>query len=184
MENENEEFEESSELISNNSNDTESDENTTPEQKNKSNWKKMAEKLKTLEKTLADERAEKEELKKWANSLYENPEDQPFTKKEATQQIQLNESLDDVVTFYQKNPEALEHKDLIIQAMNDFKCDRNKAWKFVKSDMPEESKTKKDFDLQKWKPNLKKDLSKITAEESLDLSKEERSQWRKLNWWA
>lgn len=181
MENENEEFEESSELISNNSNDTESDENTTPEQKNKSNWKKMAEKLKTLEKTLADERAEKEELKKWANSLYENPEDQPFTKKEATQERQLNESLDDVVTFYQKNPDALEHKDLIIQAMNDFKCDRNKAWKFVKSDIPEESKTKKDFEINKSKPNLKKDLKDVSAEDALQLSKADQTAWRKLH---
>ena len=64
--------------------------------------------------------------------------------------------------------------------MNEFNCDFKKAWKLVKVDLPEESKTTKDFSITN-KVNLKKDLSKITPEEALELPKEKRREWRKVH---
>lgn len=164
-------------------NDDTSGEDTTSEHKNKSNWKKMAEKLKATEKALANKDRELEEVKTWANSLYEDEAQKPFTKKEAIQEKVSNETLDDVVTFYQKYPEALELKDEILATMKEFWCDRNKAWKYVKSDIPETSKTKKDFNLWTKTPPVKKQLKDLDAEEALKLSKAEQSEWRKLNGW-
>lgn len=190
MENEELEIETDGEQSTNEADDTTasqnedvSDDDTQSEQKNKSNWKKMSEKLKATERALLNKDKELEELKNWANSLYDEEDQKPFTKKEATQEKQSNESLDDVVTFYQKYPEALEYKDEILDAMKEFWCDRNKAWKFVKSDIPETSKTKKDFNLWTKAPTIKKQLKDIDAEEALKLPKDQQREWRKLHWW-
>ena len=62
--------------------------------------------------------------------------------------------------------------------------DLEDAWTFVKSKLPPESKTKKDFDLSNKTPTPKKDLKDISPEESVNLSKEDRSKWRKLHGWV
>lgn len=160
-------------------------ENTTPEKKNKSNWSKLSEANKALKKQLQEKDSELNQIKEWANSLYENEEDRPFTKKEAKEalsDIQVNESPEKIFLFYQKNPEAVEHADELVETMQEYNVDREKAWKILKTDLPEESKTKKDFSLGNNKPPLKKDLSKVSVTETGDLSPEERSQWRKIHW--
>ena len=164
-------------------NESISDDDTNTEHKNKSNWKKMADKLKAAEKALANKDRELDEVKTWANSLYDDEAQMPFTKKEAIQEKESNETLDDVVTFYQKYPEALELKDEILETMKEFWCDRNRAWKFVKSEIPETSKTKKDFNLWTKAPTIKKQLKDVSPEEALNLSKEQQSEWRKLKGW-
>ena len=158
-------------------------EDTTPKQKNKSNWKKVTSELKELKKALAQERAEKEELKEWANALYEDENEKPFKKKEEPKQPEFTESPWKILAFFQKNPDAVDYEDEITEAMNKFDCDRDKAWKFVKLDIPQESKTKKDFNISWKSAPIKKDLSKVSAEEALELSKEDQAKWRKLNWW-
>jgi len=61
--------------------------------------------------------------------------------------------------------------------------DIKEAWKFVKMDIPEESKTTQEFSV--WKTALPKtaDFTKISEEDSIKLSKSDRSKWRKANWW-
>lgn len=158
-------------------------EDTTPERKNKSNFKALSKKAKLLEAELAEKNREIESIKEWANSLYDETE-KPFTKKEAQEEKTASETLDDVVLFYTDNPDAKEYKDDILEAMKTYKIDREKAWKFVKSDIPQESKTKREFSSQQKAPPVKKDLSKITLEETWSLTPEERAQWRKQNWWT
>lgn len=158
-------------------------EDTQPEQKNKSNFKKLAQAKKELEKELREKDREIEALKEWANSLYDETQEKPFSKKEAQEEKQTNESLDDVFVFYNKNPEAMDFKDEILEAMRDYKCDRNKAWKIVRADLPEESRTKKEFSTAKKTTTTKKALTEYSPEEALKLSKEEQSQWRKAVGW-
>jgi hypothetical protein len=67
--------------------------------------------------------------------------------------------------------------------MKEFWCDRNRAWKFVKSEIPETSKTKKDFNLWTKAPTIRKQLKDVSPEEALNLSKEQQSEWRKLKGW-
>lgn len=140
-------------------------EDTTPERKNKSNFKALSKKAKMLEAELEEKNREIEAIKEWANSLYDETE-KPFTKKEAQEEKTASETLDDVVLFYTDNPEAREHKDAILEAMRTYKIDREKAWKFVKADIPQESKTKREFSPQQKTPPAKKDLSKVTLEET------------------
>lgn len=59
----------------------------------------------------------------------------------------------------------------------DFKA----AWKFVKSDLPPESVSKKDFDLNGKPPSKTVDLKKVSEADSVNLSKEDRSKWRKMH---
>lgn len=70
-------------------NDTDSEDDTESERKNTSNWKKMSEAKKQVDRELREERSEKaelkaelEKLKTWANSLYTDDQEKPFTKKE------------------------------------------------------------------------------------------------------
>lgn len=97
-----------------------SGDDTSSEQKNKSNWKELSKAKKDLERRLQEKDQELETIKNWANSLYESEEEKPFTKKEAKEEKQNTETLDDVVTFYQKNEEALDYKDEIVETMTEF----------------------------------------------------------------
>lgn len=167
---------------------------TNPEQKNKSNWKNLSKAKKDLEKKLAEKdkvidsyKSELEQVKEWANSLYWDWEEKPFTKKEAKEALQditSRESPESVFIFYQKNPEAIEHSDEILDTMKEYKVDRDKAWKIVKVDIPVESKSKNDFNLSSKTPKLPKDLTKVKIEDTKDMTPEQRADWRKANWFS
>lgn len=167
---------------------------TNPEQKNKSNWKNLSKKAKDLEKKLELKdkenlslKSELEQVKEWANSLYWDWEEKPFTKKEAKEALQditSRESPESVFIFYQKNPEAIEHSDEILDTMKEYKVDRDKAWKIVKVDIPVESKSKNDFNLSSKTPKLPKDLTKVRIEDTKDMTPQQRADWRKANWFS
>lgn len=171
-------------------NDGISADNTDVERKNTSNWKKLSETKKQLERELRgkDEelsvyKAELQKVQEWANSLYEDPEKRPFVKKEEKPQeddkfARLEEKL-----FLSENKEAKEHLDDIHAAVKKYGMDFETAWTFVKSTIPQESRTKKDFDVGSKEPKLPKDLTKVSPEDALNLPKEVRAQWRKANGW-
>jgi hypothetical protein len=61
--------------------------------------------------------------------------------------------------------------------------DLKTAWKFVKMDIPQESSSKKDFNI--WKNTVPKntDMKSISPADALNLSKEDQAKWRKVNGW-
>jgi hypothetical protein len=58
--------------------------------------------------------------------------------------------------------------------------DREKAWKFVKMDLPTESESRTDFDI-KQREVSSKNLKDISPDEALNLPKDKKREWRKLN---
>lgn len=160
------------------------------ERKNTSNWKKMSEALKTERAENAKSRQEvaelKAELKKtqeWANDLYENAEEKPFTKKEAAVAQQVDESaskLEEKI-FLLENKDAKEHIEDIRAARGKFKMDFDDAWTYVKAKLPAESKSSRDFEISKRKAEIPKDLKKVSAEDALKLPRDVQKQWRKAN---
>lgn len=166
------------------------DDDTTDERKkNSSNWKKMTETKKALERDLRAEREAKAELKAelsklqdWANSLYDDESKKPFSKKEEKQVEDATSKLEQKI-FLLENKDASEHLEDINSIRAKYHMDFDEAWTFVKAKLPPESKTKKDFDLTSKAAKSSKDLSKVSAEDSVNLSKEERAQWRKLHGW-
>ena len=170
-------------------NEVDSDDDTTDERKNQSNWKKMSETKKALERDLRSEREEKaqltselEELKDWANSLYEDDTQKPFTKKEEQVVDSKADKLESKI-FLLENKEAKEHMDDIQTVRAKYNMDFDEAWTLVQAKLPPESKTKKDFDVSRQTPRLPKDLTKVSAEDALSLSKEDQTKWRKANGW-
>jgi len=170
-------------------NEVDSDDDTTDERKNQSNWKKMSETKKALERDLRSEREEKaqltselEELKDWANSLYEDDTQKPFTKKEEQVVDSKADKLESKI-FLLENKEAKEHMDDIQTVRAKYNMDFDEAWTLVQAKLPPESKTKKDFDVSRLTPRLPKDLTKVSAEDALSLSKEDQTKWRKANGW-
>jgi len=170
-------------------NEVDSDDNTTDERKNQSNWKKMSETKKALERDLRSEREEKaqltselKELKDWANSLYEDDTQKPFTKKEEQVVDSKADKLESKI-FLLENKEAKEHMDDIQTVRAKYNMDFDEAWTLVQAKLPPESKTKKDFDVARQTPRLPKDLTKISPEDALSLSKEDQTKWRKANSW-
>ena len=170
-------------------NEVDSDDDTTDERKNQSNWKKMSETKKALERDLRSEREEKaqltselEELKDWANSLYEDDTQKPFTKKEEQVVDSKADKLETKI-FLLENKEAKEHMDDIQTVRAKYNMDFDEAWTLVQAKLPPESKTKKDFDVSRLTPRLPKDLTKVSAEDALSLSKEDQTKWRKANGW-
>jgi len=170
-------------------NEVDSDDDTTDERKNQSNWKKMSETKKALERDLRSEREEKaqltselEELKDWANSLYEDETQKPFTKKEEQVVDSKADKLESKI-FLLENKEAKEHMDDIQTVRAKYNMDFDEAWTLVQAKLPPESKTKKDFDVSRLTPRLPKDLTKVSAEDALSLSKEDQTKWRKANGW-
>jgi len=170
-------------------NEVDSDDNTTDERKNQSNWKKMSETKKALERDLRSEREEKaqltselKELKDWANSLYEDDAQKPFTKQEEQVIDSKADKLESKI-FLLENKEAKEHMDDIQTVRAKYNMDFDEAWTLVQAKLPPESKTKKDFDVARQTPRLPKDLTKVSPEDALSLSKEDQTKWRKANGW-
>jgi len=167
-------------------NDDVSDDNTSDERKNTSNWKKMNEAKKELARELKSEREEKvqlqselAELKDWANSLYEDESQKPFTKKEETILDDKAEKLEQKI-FLLENKEAKDHIDEIKSTKAKYNMDFDEAWTFVQAKLPPESKSKKDFETTSRSARTPKDLSKVSDEEALSLSREQQREWRKL----
>ena len=167
-------------------NDDVSDDNTSDERKNTSNWKKMNEAKKELARELKSEREEKiqlqselAKLKDWANSLYEDESQKPFTKKEETILDDKAEKLEQKI-FLLENKEAKDHIDEIKSTKAKYNMDFDEAWTFVQAKLPAESKSKKDFETTSRSSRIPKDLSKVSDEEALSLSREQQREWRKL----
>lgn len=158
------------------------EEDTTSWQKNKSNWKKMAETKKALEKDLKEAREELIRVKEWANSLYENEEEKPFNKKEEVISEDKISKLEKKI-FLSDNKEAKEYLEDIEAVQAKYWMDLEDAWAFVKAKLPPESKTKKDFDLGQKSAPVKKKLADISPEEALKLPREQQREWRKLQGW-
>ena len=166
-------------------NDDVSDDNTSDERKNTSNWKKMNEAKKELARELKSEREEKvqlqselAELKDWANSLYEDESQKPFTEKEEILEDKA-EKLEQKI-FLLETQEAKDHIDEIKSTKAKYNMDFDEAWTFVQAKLPAESKSKKDFETTSRSSRIPKDLSKVSDEEALSLSREQQREWRKL----
>ena len=167
-------------------NDDVSDDNTSDERKNTSNWKKMNEAKKELARELKSEREEKVQLqselaklKDWANSLYDDESQKPFSKKEETILDDKADKLEQKI-FLLENKEAKDHIDEIKSTRAKYNMDFDEAWTFVQAKLPIESKSKKDFDTTSRSTRTPKDLSKVSDEEALSLSREQQREWRKL----
>lgn len=151
-------------------------EETTPNKnKNKSNFNNLYKKTKELEKSLASKDEELAdalaELEEWRNL---NPEVQE-EKKSKEELSKIEEKV-----FTLENPDTKPYLKEIRATMKEYNCDYQKAWKLVKIDLPEESKTKVDFNI--WKTTVSnKDLSKVSAEEALNLPPDKQREWRKLH---
>lgn len=156
----------------------EEENNETSAKKNNSNFKALYKSNKEKEKLLAERESELEqaraELEEWRNL---NPE----TAEELGSKKDINSIKEELFTT--KNPDAEPYIDNIRKTMSKYGMDIKEAWKFVKMDIPEESKTKNDFSIWKTTVNKKTDLTKISPEDALNLSKEDQSKWRKANWW-
>ena len=94
-----------------------SDDNTTDERKNRSNWKQLSTAKKELEKELRSEKEEKaqllselEKVKDWANSLYEEGQKKPFSVKEE-KVLEAKESKIEEKIFLIENKDAKEYLD-------------------------------------------------------------------------
>lgn len=153
------------------------EEETTPNKnKNKSNFNNLYRKTKELENSLS---AKDEEL---ANALAELEEWRNLNP-EIEENKKSNKEVDDLklTVFTIKNPESEPYKKEILNTMREYWItDFNKAWKLVKVDLPEESKTKTDFSI--WKTSIStKDLSKVSAEEALNLPLDKQREWRKIH---
>jgi hypothetical protein len=151
------------------------DEEPTSSKKSNSNFKALYKAKKELETQLSDKDQKLAdalaELEEWRNLNPEYSEDLKSNKKVSTLEQDI---------FVLKNPDAEPHIKAIKETMDEYNCDFKKAWKLVKVDLPEESKTTKEFSLNN-KVNLKKDLSKITPEEAMELPKDKRREWRKVH---
>lgn len=150
-------------------------EETTPDKKNKSNFNSLYKKTKELEalnaskdKELADANAE---LKEWREL---NPEeDGEFKANKNSEALELK-------VFWLENPDAKPHLEAIKETMKEYGITEAKAWKLVKIDLPEESKTTTEFSVWKNAVNTK-DLSKVSADDALKLSPEKQREWRRIN---
>lgn len=150
-------------------------EETTPNKKNKSNFNSLYKKARDLEKSLTAKDEElanaKAELEEWRN-LNPDADEEIKTKK--------NYQAQELRIFGLENPEAKPHLEDIQAVMKEYGINESKAWKLVKIDLPEESKTTTDFAIWKTAVNSK-DLSKVSAEDALKLSPEKRREWRALH---
>jgi len=156
----------------------EEDNNKTSAKKNNSNFKALYKSNKEKEQQLAEANeklAEREaELEEWRNLNPDTVEDLSSKKDIASMKEDI---------FVWNNSDAEPHLKEIRKTMLDHNMDLKKAWKFVKMDIPVESKTTKEFSV--WKTVLPKttDFTKISETDSLNLSVTDRSKWRKANWW-
>ena len=150
-------------------------EETAPNKKNKSNFNNLYKKAKELENSLTAKDEElanaKAELEEWRNL---NPEIEGENQKsKEVDSLKLSIEL-------LKTPDAEPHLKEVQKTMKEYGCDFKKAWKLVKMDLPEESKTTTEFSI--WKNAINtKDLSKVSATDALKLSPEKQREWRRLN---
>ena len=128
-------------------------------------------------------KADLAKLQDWANSLYENDNEKPFSKKEEAIVSDKYELLEKKI-FLSENKDAKEHMDLVDAARSKYNMDFDDAWDFVKAKLPKESISKTSFDVKGKSPSSSKDYTKISVEDSASLSTAERSAWRKANGWA
>lgn len=150
------------------------DKNPDNKKTNKSNWKSMSEAKQKLERDLAEAQ---EELNAWRS---ENPDIVKSTLSKKSDGIDKW----DLALFLVQNPEAKGHLDEVKEYMADMKNpDIEKAWKYVKPTIVTESKSSMDFSIKSSK-STKIDLNSISIEDTKELSKEQRSEWRKLHWYA
>ena len=150
----------------------------------------MSEAKKSLERELKAEREEKaklvselEKVQEWANSLYEDESQKPFAKKEVVQAQEDKAAKLEEKIFLIENKEAKEFIEDIQAVRSKYNMDYEEAWTFVQAKLPAESRTKKDFDLSNKPVKMPKDLTKISPEDALSLSKEDQARWRKANKW-
>ena len=157
----------------------EEENNETSAKKNNSNFKALYKSNKEKEQLLAERESELEqaraELEEWRNLNPDTVQDLDSIKR-----IEKMET----DNFKRDNPGAEPHLKLIRETMLLHSMDMEKAWKFVKIDIPEESRTKTDFSIWKNKPATKTDLSTVEFKDIWNLTKEQRSEWRKLNWYG
>ena len=153
------------------------EDNGTPDKAshNKSNFKKLSEAKKALERDLAEAR---EELESWRS---ENPElvEKALTKKWSSSDIE--EIKTDI--FLTKNPEAEEHMDEI-KVFTDKGFSLKDAWKYVKPTIISESKSSMDFSIKNNAKPVRVDLKSMTMAETADLTSAQRSEWRKIHGYA
>jgi len=162
--------------------ESETGEDTTPEKKNKSNFKKLSEAKKAAEIENKKLKEELLEVKEVINSFYEEWQEKPFKEKEVVAEENKIDKLEQRI-FLNENPEAKEHLDNLNDIKSKYNMDNDDAWTFLKAKLPPESVSKKDISLKQSTPKVKKDLSKVTFEETWDLTPEERAEWRKLKEW-
>lgn len=171
-----------------NSEEQDTGENTNPERKNKSNWKNLSNTLKEERKARQEAELRAKELEEENNAWRsENPDivKETLSKKDS-------KSIDkwELALFIAINPEAKEYLDDIKEFASEFnfKLDNEeslaKAWKFVKWNIPAESKSKTDFNLSNKTPKLPKDLTKVKLEDTGDMTPQQRAEWRKANWFS
>ena len=156
----------------------EEENNETSAKKNNSNFKALYKSNKEKEALIAERDAElakaRKELEEWRNL---NPE----TAEELNSKKDIDSVKEEI--FVLKNTDAEPYLKDIRKTMSEYGMDINTAWKFVKMDIPEESKTKQDFNIGKTTVSKNTDLTKISPEDALNLSKEDQSKWRVANWW-
>lgn len=149
--------------------------------KNTSNWKKLSGENKELKAEKAQLQKELAEVKRWANSLYDEWQ-KPFEVKEETAVNDSKEEKLEQKIFLLENKEAKEHLDDIVAVRNKYHMDYEDAWKFVKASIPQESVSKKEFSIGAKAPAIPKDLTKVSPEDALLLPKDLQAKWRQVNW--
>jgi hypothetical protein len=157
--------------------DGEDDNNEASTKKsNNSNFKALYKSNKENKALLAEQAEQlaeaEEELRQWREL---NPE----TVEELSSKKDIDSMKEEIFTT--KNPEAEPHLKEIRKTMLEYNMDLKTAWKFVQMDMPEESKTKKDFSIGKTTLTKNSDFTKINPADALKLSKEDQSKWRAAN---
>lgn len=157
------------------------EENGTPDKSshNKSNFKKLSEAKKALER----EKAElEEELNAWRS------ENQEIVEKHLSKKVAPSE-LEEIRTelFITKNPEAEEYMDEI-KVFTDKGFSLKDAWKYVKATVPTESKSHTDFSIKNNNKPTKVDLKNVSLSEiyAKDGNKnvftdQQRKEWRKIH---
>jgi hypothetical protein len=159
------------------------EDNWTPDKTstNKSNFKKLSDSLKTerAEKArISQEKAElEEELNAWRS---ENPDLVKSTLSKKSDGIDKW----DLALFLVQNPDAKNHLDEVKEYLAEMKNpDLEKAWKYVKPTISQESVSKDDFSI-KWQPKATGKLENLTMDEAYApwaLSKEQRAKWREIH---
>jgi multidrug resistance efflux pump len=120
----------------------EEENNESSAKKNNSNFKALYKSNKEKEALLSQREQElaeaQEELRQWREL---NPE----TVQDLNSKKDIDSMKEEIFTT--KNPEAEPHMDEIRKTMLSYNMDLKTAWKFVKMDIPQESSSKKDFNI-------------------------------------